>query len=238
MTDMTAQIASPDLDAGPGPGGISVASSARPLRCLLVEDSRFDRSLVRYSAERGGVDIRFVDAATLAEARQSLATEDFELIILDRRLPDGDGLDLAGQLAGARNAGVPMIMLSGGDTEDLATAAHSAGCVAFIAKSDLSPEGLAKVVRKAVVRHTAGEADTASDELRMLLGALSDLSRVARMKPLASRLMTVVSDLRMALADADAEAAMAVEEISELCLLLWLDLDGAERDRGNHPRIG
>lgn len=233
MTEIAAQIAPPDLVAGLSPAAIS---SPRPLRCLLVEDSRFDRSLVRYSAERGGIDIEFVDAATMAEARERLAAEDFELIILDRRLPDGDGLDLPGHLAGARNAGVPMIMLSGGDADDLPTASVMAGCVGFIAKNDLSPEGLAKAVRETVVRNTVGTTQTA--ELRMMLGALSDVSRVARMKPLASRMMTVVSDLRKALADTDTEAAMALDEISELCLLLWLDLDGAERDRARKPRTG
>lgn len=137
-----------------------------------------------------------------------------------------------------RNAGVPTIMLSGGEPDELGAASMQAGCVGFIAKQDLSPEGLAGAVREALARHTVGAVDNASEELRMLLGALSDLSRVARMKPLASRLMTVVADLRRSLADADAAAGQALEEISELCLMLWMDLDGAERDGPMRPRFG
>lgn len=214
----------------------TAAASGRPLRCLLVEDSRFDRSLVRYSAERGGIAIDFVDAPTLAEARQTLAAQDFELIILDRRLPDGDGLDLPLQLGGeARNSGVPMIMLSGGDADDLVPASARAGCISYIAKQDLSPEGLTTAIREALLRRMSSR-DGGSEELQLVLAALSDVSRVARMRPFASRLMTVVSDLRRSMADVDSATAMALEEMSELCLMLWLELDGPDRD-GQKPRF-
>ena len=54
------------------------------------------------------------------------------------------------------------------------------------------------------------------------------MSQIARLKPVASQLLAVVSELRRSLGDAD--AIPALEEASELCLMLWLDLDEADRD--------
>ncbi len=246
MTDRAATNAPPDLEARQS---ADATGAPRPLRCLLVEDSRFDRSLVRYSAERGGVDIGFVDVGTLAEARERLAVEDFELVILDRHLPDGDGLDLPGQMLGGRNVDVPMIMLSGGDAGDLGSASARAGCVGFISRNDLSPEGLSRAVRDALARHVEGVGDAiggdpggrtagrTGDELPMLLGTLAEVSRVSRMKPLTARLMAVLSELRQSLAGPDAHPAL--DEISELCLMLWLDLNGTETAGHAEPsRIG
>lgn len=208
------------------PGGD--AGPAQPLRCLLVEDSRFDRSLVHYSAERGGVEIEFVDAPTLAQARRRLESEEFGLIILDHRLPDGDGLELTAQ---ALHRGVPTIMLSGADAEDISRASEEAGCVAFIAKEDLSPDGLAEAVRGALQRHPHATVAVATEgvgpEIGVLLGAISDASRTTRLRPLASRMMALVSEMRGGGAVSGPHAA-ALEEMSELCLMLWLEIAGAD----------
>ena len=210
-------------------------ATSQPLRCLLVEDSRFDRSLVRYSAERAGVDIQFTDAASLSEARDSLSRDTFELILLDRGLPDGDGLDLPAELTtNARNSGVPTIMLSGGDEDFLSDASRTAGCVDFLSKHDLSAESLAAVIRAVMEGRPSRSAapvsdDGASEELQSLLGQLDDLAKVARIKPLASRISKLVSDVRQRAGDDMAPDMKAdIEELSELALMLWLEVDSAE----------
>ena len=217
------------------------SGEAAPLRCLLVEDSRFDRSLVRYSAERAGVDIQFTDAASLSEARDSLNRDTFELILLDRGLPDGDGLDLPAELTGnARNSGVPTIMLSGGDEDFLSDASRTAGCVDFLSKHDLSAESLAKVIRAVMEsrpsrQHAVVEDAQASEELQSLLVQLDDLAKVARIKPLASRISKLVSDVRQRMGDQMAPEMKAdIEELSELALMLWLEVDSAE---DSHSRV-
>ena len=219
------------------------AAPARPLKCLLVEDSRFDRSLVRYSAERAGVDIQFTDAVTLSEARTNLNQDDFQLILLDRGLPDGDGLDLPAELAeGTRNHGVPTVMLSGGDEDFLGDAARAAGCVDFLSKQNLSAETLAEVIREVMDTHTLfapdgpGAADEASAELQSLLGELDDLGKLARIKPLASRMTKLISDIRGRIGDDPSwEIQADVDEMSELCLMLWMEVDGAQPPRSIAP---
>lgn len=71
------------------------------LRILLVEDEPANRALVRAILERAGrrlgpVTLR--EAATIADARAALAEGPVDLALIDVRLPDGSGLDLAAEL--------------------------------------------------------------------------------------------------------------------------------------------
>lgn len=222
MTNATASnLWSSDQDS------VRLPAVTRPVKCLLVEDSALDRSLMRYSAERAGVEIEFVDAATLSQARTSLLNEDFDLIILDQGLPDGDGLDLRADLCKAtRNRDVPTIMVSGRDDPGTEELARIAGCVDFLSKQDLSPDELSRVLRSVLK-----QADPAPDQSRfeitstefeLLLQALDQTKRIRRQKPLVSRLVALISELRR---DLDIETVEVMEELSEIALMLWMEVD-------------
>jgi CheY-like chemotaxis protein len=70
---------------------------------LYVEDETANRALLRAVLSRCGdptVSAAIVrEAGTIAEARRILATERVDLVLLDVRLPDGSGLDLARELS-------------------------------------------------------------------------------------------------------------------------------------------
>ena len=74
-----------------------------PRRILLVEDEDLNRTLVKAVVARADVEAvrvaEVLDASTLAVARRRLADEDFDLVLLDMNLPDGNGLSLARDLA-------------------------------------------------------------------------------------------------------------------------------------------
>lgn len=76
-------------------------------RILLVEDEPANRALVRAIVSRvrqttlpGTV---LTEAGSLAEARALLAAERFDIILLDVRLPDGSGIEIARELRQARD---------------------------------------------------------------------------------------------------------------------------------------
>lgn len=76
-------------------------------RILLVEDEPANRALVRAIVARvrqttlpGTV---LTEAGSLAEARARLAAERFDIILLDVRLPDGSGIEIARELRQARD---------------------------------------------------------------------------------------------------------------------------------------
>lgn len=210
-------------------------ASLKPVKCLLVEDSAFDRTLLRYSAERAGVEIEFVDAATLSVARQSLIDDDFDLIILDRGLPDGDGLDLRDDLGeGRRNNGVPTVLISGSDDPHTVDHARIAGCADYLAKQDLSPEELSRVLNSVLqvgdAQPPMAEIPVVSTEFELMLKVLNHSSRISRLKPLVSRLVSLVSDIRRGQEDPS-----IIEEMSELCLMLWMEVDASENETEPPP---
>ena len=68
----------------------------KPFRVLVVDDDPTARRLLRLSLELEGAEV--TDAASLSEARDQIGHH-FDGVVLDRRLPDGDGLDLLPVLA-------------------------------------------------------------------------------------------------------------------------------------------
>jgi two-component system NtrC family sensor kinase len=80
-------------------------------RVLIVDDSLTVRMSLKDALAEAGFDTRI--AATVAEAREALLLGTFELIILDVRLPDGDGVDLLGEIrAGTASSGACIMLLS------------------------------------------------------------------------------------------------------------------------------
>src|SRR3954454_15134109 len=79
----------------------TMTNVARP-RVLVVDDNERARALVRLGLELEGLDV--TEARTVAEGR-SLLDETFDGYVLDRQLPDGDGLSLVPELRQRRVTG-------------------------------------------------------------------------------------------------------------------------------------
>jgi two-component system OmpR family response regulator len=70
------------------------------MRALVVEDDLRLRSLVVRTLTRAGLACD--EASRISEAEELLSLHEYDLLVLDRRLPDGDGLDVCRR---ARRAG-------------------------------------------------------------------------------------------------------------------------------------
>ena len=78
-----------------------------------------------------------VETAASIEETCKLATESkFDLYVLDKRLPDGTGLELC-QTLGSLTPGVPCIFYTGDAYEVHRHEAMAVGAVAFVAKPDI-----------------------------------------------------------------------------------------------------
>jgi CheY-like chemotaxis protein len=104
----------------------------RPM-LLAVEDEPRNAALLRAILGRAGFDL--VVAAGLEEARGWLAGGTPAMVLLDRRLPDGDGLDLVPEIRlSDRLGGVPIVLVSASVLPRDVQAAMDAGCDGFLAK--------------------------------------------------------------------------------------------------------
>jgi len=117
---------------------------------LAVDDEAAFARAVALRLGRDGHDCR--TAGTLAEARAALAGADGwlpDVVLLDVRLPDGNGLDLLGEIAGTagdRDGAAVIAMTAFGDV-DTAVAAMKGGALDYLRKP-VDLDELSLVVRR------------------------------------------------------------------------------------------
>jgi two-component system, NtrC family, sensor histidine kinase HydH len=112
-----------------------------PARILVVDDNEsFVDNLEEILSEEG---YAVMTAGSLAAARQA-AAQGFDIALVDMRLPDGKGTDLAVELKRGNDAAA-VVLLTGYSTVEAAAAAVRAGAFAYLAKPCATPELLLTV---------------------------------------------------------------------------------------------
>jgi len=78
---------------------------------LVIEDQAATSDLIAEVLKEEGFEVKVVD--TLGKARTDIARALPELLILDRNLPDGDGIELCRELReGEKTANIPVLFLT------------------------------------------------------------------------------------------------------------------------------
>ena len=115
---------------------------------LLVDDDRGFSSLAQAALAREGIPVTL--ARSLHEAREVVERSAPDLVVLDRRLPDGDGMDYLPELK-AHLPGTPVVMVTAHGDIQSAVDAIRAGAADYVAK----PVELTDLVMRA--RRAMGE---------------------------------------------------------------------------------
>lgn len=131
---------------------------------LLIEDNPGDARLV---AEQ----LREIDPARyaltttrcLADALLAVAQTAFDVILLDRSLPDSVGLDGLSRVHAAAPE-VPIVMLTGLDDEAAATESLRNGAGDYLIKGEVTSATLSRALRYAIERKRADRALRASEQ--------------------------------------------------------------------------
>ena len=149
-------------------------------KIIVLEDDLIVRKSLEQQLRYRRYDV--ASASTIAAAEELLAKDNFDLMIVDVRLPDGDGTDLLKQIQ-ARPSKPIVVMISGFGTVDLAVECRSNGAFTFLTKP-FSPEQLLVTLKKAeehtqlvkVAQHlSAGEDDDTGSEILGKSKAVEDL---------------------------------------------------------------
>ena len=156
------------------PGAPSVEQKAgnghHPIRVLIVDDHEvLGASLAHVlDAEPDMVSVGL--AQDLAEARARIATAAPDVLLLDRRLPDGDGVAAIPSLRAVRPS-MSVVVLTASVGDDVLVQAIEGGAAGFVSKT----RGLSEVTA-AVRAAAAGEAVISPELLSRLLPKLSRTS--------------------------------------------------------------
>jgi signal transduction histidine kinase len=158
-----------------------------PTRILLVEDSRSDARLLEATLQDAGVhSFRLTHVERLDQALAALGGGGFDLVLLDLHLPDSQGL---GTLAALERdqPGVPVMVLTGLDDEELALRAVQAGAQDYLPKGLVDGALFARLIRHAIERHQIGlELERArAEQIRLRDQFLTHVSHELR-TPLAA----------------------------------------------------
>ena len=153
-------------------------------KIIVLEDDAILRNNLAQTLRRRRYDVAAV--STIAEAQEYLAADNFDLIILDVRLPDGDGTDLLKALQQRPQRPLVVITTGFGSVES-AVECMKNGAFDYLIKP-FSTEQIEVVLRKAeeftqllkVNRFLSQEIDEAEQELLGNSPAMQELRQLIR----------------------------------------------------------
>jgi len=121
-------------------------------RILIVDDCPEDREAFRrLMADRPAVRYLIKESDSGEDGLAVCRTEPPDCVLLDYRLPDLDGIEFLDRLRHQEDRLlIPVIMVTGKATDDLADEARRSGAQGFLAKTDLSRDLLQQVVQAAI----------------------------------------------------------------------------------------
>jgi len=141
----------------------ATTTSSRPIRVLIVDDHDVLASSLAMVLEAEG-DITAVGVATtLEQARAMIVSAQPDVLLLDHRMPDGDGVAAIGSLRSLRPS-IGVVVLTASSADHVVLAAIEAGASGFLSKTRSLDE-----VTAAVRAAAAGESVISPEMLARLL---------------------------------------------------------------------
>jgi len=125
------------------------------MRLLVVEDDRLLNNTLCYNLYASGYTVD--SAVTSAEAVRFFEAQDYDLIVLDVNLPDGNGFDFCEQIK-ERRPDTAVIFLTANDMESDMLKGFELGADDYVTKPFTTMELLARV--NLILQKTKKEVDT------------------------------------------------------------------------------
>jgi DNA-binding NtrC family response regulator len=123
----------------------------QPTHVLLIEDSQWDADLVRLRLVESNSDVEVSCADRLSTGLAALAAKPPAVVLLDLNLPDSHGAQTFRNVLN-QAPGVPVVVLSGMEDEELALEALHQGVQDYLVKGAFDGKQLARSLRYAIAR--------------------------------------------------------------------------------------
>jgi PleD family two-component response regulator len=121
------------------------------IKTLLLDDSSFDRARIRRMSGHTNLEVDLTEVSSISQLREAVALRSFDLILIDYRLPEGDGLEVLSHIHQSDlNNDVATIMISGEGDMQVAVTAMRKGCHDFLTKDIMTADQLGFAMRGAI----------------------------------------------------------------------------------------
>jgi signal transduction histidine kinase len=118
---------------------------------LLIEDNPGDADLVRLRLVEANSDVAVSCATRLSAGLASMLVETPAMVLLDLNLPDSHGAETYRKVL-EQAPGVPVVVLSGMEDEEMAASAVHQGVQDYLVKGSFDSKQLARAMRYAIER--------------------------------------------------------------------------------------
>ena len=121
------------------------------LRILHIEDNVDDQVVLRRALEKTGFSFELEIQGNGVDGMRSLSSKEYDLILVDFRLPDSTGLQILDGLR-RENIKTPVIFVTGQGDVRIAREALKGGALDYILKSEINAQRLTSVIREYVYK--------------------------------------------------------------------------------------
>ncbi|NOX75622.1 MAG: response regulator, partial [Gammaproteobacteria bacterium] len=154
-----------------------------PAKLLVVDDIEMNRALMTLQLQRHGYHVSVADGG--ARALERVEAEHFDLILLDIRMPEMDGLDVLRHLRERHSAlTLPVIMVTAEDMEESVVEALQIGANDYLVKPLSMPVAVARIETQLTLQRMATIKDDivrfASHDLKKPLLVIMDIAQTLK----------------------------------------------------------
>lgn len=123
------------------------------MNILLVDDDFADREIIKRALKKNEDDFSIKEVCSADEGLKAAEAGGFDVLLLDYRMPQVDGIEMVIELRSRPNLGeTAIVMISSTDDEVLALSCLQAGAQDFIAKSEITASKLKRAIIQAKKR--------------------------------------------------------------------------------------
>ncbi len=123
------------------------------MRVLIVDDDLVDRQIVKRALHLGSVSYELVEAETVEEGLELFKQQDYDLLLVDYRMPGRDGIELVLTIRSeSPEKKTAIVMMSNSEEEQIALDSIRAGAQDFILKNEITAARMHRSILHAQTR--------------------------------------------------------------------------------------
>jgi len=162
------------------------------IKILICDDDQADRKLVRtYLKRMTDREIVLLEAGHTEEIQNALDKGRIDLVLMDNQMPGKSGMEWLAEIA--KKQLVPVVMLTGSGTEEIAAQAFQEGAVGYLPKGSLSQEKLQNIIDVALDKWTRLQQAMADKEKLEILATFDSLTGLYNRRAILGKLCELIN---------------------------------------------